>query len=94
LSEIEKKFSIGALVIDKDVTRVSVVGAGLSADSAAIARLVSVLESNEISPRLLSFTGLRITCLVPTNCAKRAVESLHAEFKLAKTHKRQLVLTA
>lgn len=94
LSEIEKKFSIAALVVDKDVTRVSVVGAGLSADSAAIARLVSVLESNEIAPRLLSFTGLRISCLVPTAAAKRAVESLHAEFKLSQSPERQLVLTA
>jgi len=94
LAQIEKEFSIAGLVVDKEVTRVSVVGAGLSADPAAIARLVSVLEDNEISPRLLSFTDLRISCLVLTASAKRAVESLHAEFKLGKTTGRKLALTA
>lgn len=78
----ERKDAIGfeAVSVDKDIAKVSVVGAGMMS-SVGIASLVfEALNDEHINIQMISTSEIKISCIVDRNAADRAVAAIHRKF--------------
>ena len=78
----DRKEGIGfeAVSVDKDIAKVSVVGAGMMS-SVGIASLVfEALNDEHINIQMISTSEIKISCIVDRNAADRAVAAIHRKF--------------
>ncbi len=78
----DRKEGIGfeAVTVDKDIAKVSVVGAGMMS-SVGIASLVfEALNDEHINIQMISTSEIKISCIVERTKADRAVSSIHRKF--------------
>ena len=78
----ERKEGIGfeAVTVDKDIAKVSVVGAGMMS-SVGIASLVfEALNDEHINIQMISTSEIKISCIVERTKADRAVAAIHRKF--------------
>ena len=78
----DRKEGIGfeAVSVDKDIAKVSVVGAGMMS-SVGIASLVfEALNDEHINIQMISTSEIKISCIVNRNAADRAVAAIHRKF--------------
>ena len=78
----DRKEAIGfeAVSVDKDIAKVSVVGAGMMS-SVGIASLVfEALNDEHINIQMISTSEIKISCIVDRNAADRAVAAIHRKF--------------
>ncbi|MGP0030125.1 MAG: aspartate kinase [Acidimicrobiales bacterium] len=67
---------------DRDVSRVSLVGAGMKSHPGIAATMFETLAKEEINIDMISTSTIRTSCIVRTDDVERAVRSLHAAFAL------------
>ncbi|MBS2000052.1 MAG: aspartate kinase [Cyanobacteria bacterium SZAS LIN-5] len=94
LQELKQACSANDLIVDKEVAKVSIIGAGLGNSQEASTKLLSVLEDHSIYVKLLYCGESRISCLIPTAAANHAAALLHREFKLNELSTNTLVRSA
>jgi aspartate kinase len=83
------------LVVDREVAKVSIIGAGLGNSHEISTKLLSVLEDHSLYVKLLYCGESRISCLIPISAANHATALLHREFKLNELNEtNELVRTA
>ena len=78
----ERKSAIGfeAVSVDKDIAKVSVVGAGMMS-SVGIASLVfEALNDEHVNIQMISTSEIKISCIVERAAADRAVAAIHRKF--------------
>ena len=78
----DRKDAIGfeAVSVDKDIAKVSVVGAGMMS-SVGIASLVfEALNDEHINIQMISTSEIKISCIVDRAAADRAVAAIHRKF--------------
>ena len=78
----DRKEAIGfeGVSVDKDIAKVSVVGAGMMS-SVGIASLVfEALNDEHINIQMISTSEIKISCIVDRNAADRAVAAIHRKF--------------
>ncbi len=77
--------SMGATGVetDDDVARVSLVGAGMKTHPGVTALTFETLANEGINIGMISTSPIRISCVVRSADAERAVRALHAAFELA-----------
>ncbi|MDH5522201.1 MAG: ACT domain-containing protein [Acidimicrobiia bacterium] len=71
----------GAVEIDLDVAKVSLVGAGMKSHPGVAARTFRTLADAGINIEMISTSTIRISCVVKSSDVQRAVQSLHNEFE-------------
>lgn len=69
-----------SIKVDKDVSKVSIVGAGMQTNSGIASKMFEALGSSNINIKTISTSEIKISVLVEKDDAKRAVEALHATF--------------
>lgn len=94
LQELKQACGANDLIVDKEVAKVSIIGAGLGNSQEASTKLLSVLEDHSIYVKLLYCGESRISCLIPTAAANHAAALLHREFKLNELSTNTLVRSA
>jgi aspartate kinase len=67
---------------DRDIARVSMVGAGMKSNPGVAATMFEVLAANGINIEMISTSAIRISCVVREDQVEQAVQSLHAAFAL------------
>ncbi len=67
---------------DADVARVSLVGAGMKSHPGVTATMFETLAADGINIDMISTSTIRISCMVRTEAAERAVQLLHRAFEL------------
>lgn len=67
---------------DKEVAKISIIGAGITSDPLIAARMFEALARNQINIDMISTSGMRISCLIHQNRLSEAVKAVHQEFKL------------
>lgn len=74
--------SVGAqgVSFNSEISRVSIVGAGIANHPEIPSRMFSVLAKEEINIDMIASTALSVTCVVALNRADDAVRALHAHF--------------
>ncbi len=85
LADIVEKMGCAALEINRTVTKVSVVGAGMVAASGVAARMFDALASAKINIQMIATSEIKISCLVDENLAIEALQAVHQAFALEGT---------
>ena len=65
---------------DSDIARVSLIGAGMKAESGIASKMFSILGKNKINIAMISTSPIRISCVVSKSDMQKAIDSLHEEF--------------
>jgi aspartate kinase len=68
---------------DRDIARVSIVGAGMKSHPGVAATMFEVLANAGINIEMIQTSAIRLTCVVREQEAEKAVQVLHAAFGLA-----------
>jgi len=66
----------------EDLGQVSIVGAGMRSHPGVAAKAFTALEELGIKPEIVTTSPIKISCFVPRDQVKRAVQALHAAFEL------------
>ena len=77
-----KKISYKKLSFDKDMSKVSIIGVGMITTPGITYRMFQALASKKINILVISTSEIKISVLISTKQVKKAIASLHKEFKL------------
>ena len=70
------------LIIDKNVSKVSIIGVGMIATPGVTYRMFQSLSKKNINILVISTSEIKISVLIDKKNVKKAVSALHKEFKL------------
>ena len=70
------------ILVDKDVAKVSIVGAGMETHSGVAARMFEALYDASINIQMISTSEIKISVLIDKKDADRAVIAIHDKFDL------------
>src|SRR4051812_662195 len=68
---------------DRDIAKVTVVGAGMKSNPGVAASIFEALADAGINIEMISTSSIRVSCVVPAGEAERAVNVIHDRLKLA-----------
>ncbi|NIQ03439.1 MAG: aspartate kinase [Nitrospinaceae bacterium] len=69
---------------DSNISKISVVGAGMRSHAGVAARIFSTLSREKINIMMISTSEIRVSCIIEKPLTEQAVRALHEEFKLEK----------
>tara|TARA_B100000700_G_scaffold4484_2_gene5113 strand:+ start:1635 stop:2849 length:1215 start_codon:yes stop_codon:yes gene_type:complete len=78
------KISFTDLIVDKKVSKVSIIGVGMIATPGVTFRMFQALAKKNINILVISTSEIKISVLINKKNIKKAIASLHKEFKLEK----------
>lgn len=80
LEENMARFGGTEVLVDKMVTKVSIVGAGMQSHSGVAAKMFETLYDNNINIRMISTSEIKISVLIDEDQADLAVNAIHDAF--------------
>ena len=82
LIENNKNIKFRKLIINENVSKVSIVGVGMVTTPGITYRMFKALAKKKINIEVISTSEIKISVLINKNNLKKSVEILHQEFKL------------
>ena len=82
LNRVKSKLKFNNYTIDRDVAKISIVGAGMQSTPGIAARMFSSFGENEINIEMITTSEIKISCLIKREEADKALNVLHREFNL------------
>ncbi|MFP4370969.1 MAG: aspartate kinase [Halanaerobium sp.] len=82
LNKIKGELNFDNYTIDRDVAKISIVGAGMQSTPGIAARMFTSFGENEINIEMITTSEIKISCLIKREEANKALNVLHNEFKL------------
>ncbi len=79
-----KQIKYRELIIDKNVSKVSIIGVGMITTPGVTYRMFQSLSKKNINILVISTSEIKISVLINKKHVKKAVSALHKEFKLEK----------
>ena len=79
-----KKIKFKKLIVDKNVSKVSIVGVGMITTPGVTYRMFQALANKKINILVISTSEIKISVLIQSKNLKKSVELLHKEFNLNK----------
>ena len=79
-----KKIHFRNLLITKNVSKVSIIGVGMITTPGVTFRMFQALANKKINIEVISTSEIKISVLINKKYIKKAVQTLHKEFKLDK----------
>ena len=79
-----KKIKFRKLIIDKNVSKLSIIGVGMIATPGVTYRMFQALAKKSVNILAISTSEIKISVLINKKNLKKAVVALHKEFKLEK----------
>lgn len=76
------KINYDELIVDTDVSKVSVVGIGMRSAAGVAARMFNALAQDNINIKVISTSEIKISVLIDRKYMELAVQSLHDAFEL------------
>jgi len=83
LNNLKTDLNCGEILIDKEIAKVSIVGAGMIDRPGIASTMFETLAKLGINIRMISTSEIKISCLVNKEDADKAVKALHEEFDLS-----------
>ena len=77
-----KSIKYKKLIIDKNVSKISIIGVGMVTTAGVTYRMFQSLANKKINILVISTSEIKISVLINKNNLKKAVSALHQEFKL------------
>ena len=79
-----KKINFRDLIFDKNVSKVSIIGVGMVTTQGVTYRMFQSLANQKINIQVISTSEIKISVLIDKKNVRKAISSLHKEFKLNK----------
>ena len=79
-----KKINFRDLIFDKNVSKVSIIGVGMVTTPGVTYRMFQSLAKQQINIQVISTSEIKISVLIDKKNVRKAISSLHKEFKLNK----------
>lgn len=83
LAAIAPTIGFDDLVLDTQVAKVSVVGAGMVGQPGVAARMFTALAEHQINIQMIATSEIKISCVVAWNQGEIALRAIHAAFGLS-----------
>ena len=80
LEKVADDLGVLGVVVDEDVAKVSIVGAGMLGSPGMAARMFGALSGAGINIEVISTSEISLSCLIRAERAKDAVNAIHAAF--------------
>ncbi len=80
LDKVAADLGVLGVVVDEDVAKVSIVGAGMLGSPGMAARMFGALSGAGINIEVISTSEISLSCLIRAERAKDAVNAIHATF--------------
>lgn len=80
VDEVSKKLNAVDVLVEEDVAKVSIVGAGMLGNPGIAARMFGALSKANVNIDIISTSEISISCLVPASQLTEAVNAIHNEF--------------
>lgn len=80
VDRVAANLSASAVLIEEDVAKVSIVGAGMLGNPGIAARMFGALSAAGVNMEVISTSEISISCLIKGEKLKEAVNAIHAEF--------------
>jgi len=77
-----KKIKYRDLIVNKNVSKVSIIGVGMITTPGVTYRMFQTLANKEINILVISTSEIKISVLIGKKFVKKAISALHKEFKL------------
>ena len=84
LIKLNKKINFKIMKVDKDVSKVSIIGVGMITTPGVTYRMFQVLSEKKINIMVISTSEIKISVLISKKHLVKAVAALHKEFSLNK----------
>lgn len=82
LEKIRKDLNAGAIHVDENIAKVSIVGAGMVDRPGIAATMFETIANAGVNIKMISTSEIKISCLVNKEDAHRSVKALHQIFEL------------
>ncbi len=82
MERVVKEIGATRFSVDDEISKVSLVGAGMKTHPGVAADLFDALAENGINIEMISTSPIRISCVIRKADAERAVRTIHARFEL------------
>ena len=82
ITNSNKKIKYKKLLIDKNVSKVSIIGVGMITTPGVTYRMFQALAKHKINIQVISTSEIKISVLIDKKNIKKAIVALHKEFKL------------
>lgn len=82
LEKIKDDLKAGAIFIDEDIAKISIVGAGMVDRSGIASTMFETLANLGINIKMIATSEIKISCLVGKEDARRSLKALHTVFDL------------
>lgn len=79
---IIREINASGVLVDEDIAKVSIVGAGMVDRPGIAASMFKALAENGINIKMISTSEIKISCLVEKDQSKAAIQALHTAFHL------------
>ena len=79
-----KKINFKSLLIDKNVSKISIIGVGMVTTPGVTYKMFQALAGKKINIQVISTSEIKISVLINKKNIKKAIKVLHKEFKLDK----------
>ena len=79
---IEEEMEFEEIDVDKAVSKVSIVGAGMQSNAGVAAKMFEALFDANINIRMISTSEIRVTVLINEKNTERAMNAIHDKFNL------------
>jgi aspartate kinase len=82
LSGVARSIGSSGVVADRDIAKVSLIGAGMKSDPGVAADMFEALADAGINIAIISTSSIRISCVVRRGAVREAVQAVHDRFGL------------
>ncbi|MDP6388177.1 MAG: ACT domain-containing protein, partial [Candidatus Pacebacteria bacterium] len=82
--EVGKEIGAKEVKIDENMSKISIIGAGMRSHSGIAAKMFRVLAEENINIMMISTSEIKISCVIENKYTELAVRVLHKAFELEK----------
>ncbi len=82
VKNVIKEINATGVLVDEDIAKVSIVGAGMVDRPGIAASMFKALAEKGINIKMISTSEIKISCLVEKNQSSAAIQALHSAFNL------------
>jgi aspartate kinase len=90
LERASSAFGCGDVLLDEEIAKISVVGAGMEGKPGIAAKMFTSLAQAGINIQMITTSEIKISCVVSQEQGKLALQTVHQAFGLSGTHKIQV----
>jgi aspartate kinase len=83
LEPLSRRLDASGVTADRDIAKVSLIGAGMKSDPGVAADMFEALADAGINIEIISTSSIRISCVVREALVEQAVRVVHERFRLA-----------